>query len=86
MSDQALDVCRVIRSTGAVFVAFCVASVATIVGTLVAWALVGSQLGQEGWKVRQCQLSSGNRHAWCACSFSMPQGTLQLSNAWRLRM
>ena len=43
--------CRLLRSTGTVFVAFCIASAATIIGTLVAWAWVGSQLGQEGWKV-----------------------------------
>ena len=50
--------CRIIRSTGTVFVAFCIASAATIIGTLVAWACVGSQLGQEGWKVWAAAMAS----------------------------
>lgn len=50
-SDRLLR-CRIVRSTGTVFVAFCIATVATVIGTLAAWACVGSQLGPEGWKVR----------------------------------
>ena len=48
--------CSIIQSTGVVFIAFCCATIATLVGTFAAWALLGSHLGPEGWKV--CTLLS----------------------------
>jgi uncharacterized membrane protein len=35
-----------------VLVGFVLASVGTVLGTFVAWAAIGPQLGSEGWKAR----------------------------------
>ncbi|KAK9811046.1 hypothetical protein WJX73_009199 [Symbiochloris irregularis] len=45
------DLHRIIEQSGVVLVAFVIASVGTIVGTLISWACVGSFMGSGGWKV-----------------------------------
>lgn len=42
---------RLLSSARTTTVAFCLASVATLIGTAVAWALLGPKLGPEGWKL-----------------------------------
>lgn len=49
---------RVLRDTGPLLVAFLIGSVATVIGTLVAFkALPLLDLGADGWKVTEQQLS-----------------------------
>jgi len=45
------DLSSLLSSGTAVLVAYAVGVAGTVVGTLVAWMLVGAQLGTEGWKV-----------------------------------
>ncbi|XP_072993155.1 uncharacterized protein [Typha latifolia] len=53
------DLRRVIRSTGTLLVAFLVGSVATTLGTLVAYMLVPMRsLGQDSWKIAAALMSS----------------------------
>jgi uncharacterized membrane protein len=41
----------VVKQSGAVLAAFCVGSVGSVVGTGVAYALVGPSLGPDAWKI-----------------------------------
>lgn len=43
--------CRLLSSAGATLAAFAVGALGTVLGTIVAYSLIGPQLGPEGWKV-----------------------------------
>jgi hypothetical protein len=43
--------CRLLSSAGATLAAFVVGAFGTVLGTIVAYSLIGPQLGPEGWKV-----------------------------------
>lgn len=43
--------CRLLSSAGATLVAFFIGAVGTLLGTAVAYWLVGPRLGPDGWKV-----------------------------------
>ncbi|GMH42307.1 hypothetical protein BSKO_10226 [Bryopsis sp. KO-2023] len=45
------DLSKLLSAGGATLVAFLLGSIGTILGTLAAWALVGTNLGNEGWKL-----------------------------------
>jgi uncharacterized membrane protein len=54
----AADMRQVMASTGRLFTAFCIGSVATVLGTLVAMVLVPLRsLGPDGWKIASALLS-----------------------------
>ncbi|XP_020112438.1 uncharacterized protein LOC109727002 [Ananas comosus] len=53
------DLRRVVRSTGAMLLAFLIGSVATIIGTVVAYLLIPMRsLGQDSWKIAAALMSS----------------------------
>lgn len=53
------DMWNVIHSTGTLFFAFLLGSVATVIGTLVAFLLVPMRsLGQDSWKIAACLMGS----------------------------
>ncbi|KAG9455240.1 hypothetical protein H6P81_008144 [Aristolochia fimbriata] len=53
------DLRRIIRSTGTLFVAFLLGSVATIIGTTLAYLMVPMRaLGQDSWKIAAALMSS----------------------------
>ena len=43
--------CRLLSSAGTTLAAFAVGALGTVLGTIVAYSLIGPQLGPEGWKV-----------------------------------
>lgn len=49
---------RLLSSARATTVAFCLASFSTLVGAFVAWSLVGSRLGPDGWKLASALTAS----------------------------
>ena len=43
--------CRLFSAASSTFGAFVIGAVGSVVGTVVAWLLLGSRLGTDGWKV-----------------------------------
>ena len=43
--------CRLFSAASSTFGAFVIGAVGSVIGTVVAWLLLGSRLGTDGWKV-----------------------------------